>query len=194
MKNLKIISTLVSLALASTGLLVTANPLAAGQQTTAPTVSNDQKKRFVSSVRKSAPVLLAEAKDSDLLALGAAICLVYIERGYSKSTVDFLVTGMRREGAPKKFSVRLASSSRKYLCPVTTSPSAPQPPSNQSQSAPVPSVVGLPAQTASAVLQAAGFRMSPGAPMGSRAYIKSQAPPAGTRMALGSTVSVFFGY
>lgn len=58
----------------------------------------------------------------------------------------------------------------------------------------VPDVVGLPASTAQSILQAAGFRMSPGAPMGSSAYIKSQAPPGGSRMALGTSVSVFFGY
>ncbi len=58
----------------------------------------------------------------------------------------------------------------------------------------VPSVVGLPATTAEAVLRAAGFAMSPSAPMGSQAHVQSQAPPAGVPMAVGSRVSVVFGY
>ncbi|MDO8306886.1 MAG: PASTA domain-containing protein [Actinomycetota bacterium] len=57
----------------------------------------------------------------------------------------------------------------------------------------VPSVVGLPATTAEAVLQAAGFRMSPAAPMGTQMHVRSQAPPPGVPMAVGSVVSVIFG-
>jgi beta-lactam-binding protein with PASTA domain len=56
----------------------------------------------------------------------------------------------------------------------------------------VPNVTGLPASTAEAVLLAAGFRMSPSAPWGSDATIRSQAPPGGTRFASGSTVTVMF--
>ena len=54
----------------------------------------------------------------------------------------------------------------------------------------VPSVVGLPATTAEAILRAAGLRMSPSAPMGSGAHVRSQAPPAGIRVSVNSTVSV----
>lgn len=79
--------------------------------------------------------------------------------------------------------------------PAAPAPAAPQPVAPPAPtSAAVPSVVGLPASTAQSILQAAGFRMSPAAPMGSSAYIKTQAPPAGTQMALGSTVSVFFAF
>ena len=57
----------------------------------------------------------------------------------------------------------------------------------------VPSVVGMPATTAEALLRAAGFRMSPSAPWGSTVHVRSQAPPAGVRMAGGSWVTVVFG-
>ena len=57
----------------------------------------------------------------------------------------------------------------------------------------VPSVVGLPATTAEAVLRAAGFRMLPSAPIGTDLSIRSQAPPGGAPAAAGSAVSVFFG-
>lgn len=56
----------------------------------------------------------------------------------------------------------------------------------------VPSVIGLPATTAEAVLRAAGFRMSPSAPWGGTAQVQSQAPPAGVRQAAGSSVTVIF--
>ncbi len=57
----------------------------------------------------------------------------------------------------------------------------------------VPGVVGLPATTAEAVLRATGFRMSPSAPIGNAVHVQSQAPPAGTPMAVGSSVAVFLG-
>ena len=56
----------------------------------------------------------------------------------------------------------------------------------------VPNVTSLPASTAEAVLRAAGFHMSPAAPWGSDATIRSQAPTGGTRFASGSTVTVIF--
>jgi beta-lactam-binding protein with PASTA domain len=57
----------------------------------------------------------------------------------------------------------------------------------------VPSVVGLQATTAEALLQSAGFRMSPAAPMGTQIHVRSQAPPPGVQMAVGAVVSVIFG-
>lgn len=57
----------------------------------------------------------------------------------------------------------------------------------------VPSVVGLPATTAQAILRASGFRMSPTAPWGSALVVHSQAPPSGVLHVAGSTVTVIFG-
>lgn len=56
----------------------------------------------------------------------------------------------------------------------------------------VPSVIGLPAATAEAILRAAGLRMSPTAPWGSVKAIRSQAPPAGVVQTVGSPIFVVF--
>jgi hypothetical protein len=151
---------------------------------------------------------------------GYTLCEVFSVRGKSIETIDFLARALTSDRSRMPLSqdeaMTLIWASTQFLCPQdlpgapTVSP-LPNPASpstgnsgnsgsgnsgsgtQQGQSqVTVPNIVGLPAGDAQTLLKSMGLRMSPGAPFGSSAYIKTQNPKAGAQIRSGSSVFVFF--
>jgi len=157
----------------------------------------------------------------NMIALGYMLCQVFSVRGKSIETIDLLARGLTADELPAPLSqdeaMTVIWASTQFLCPQdlpgapTVSP-LPNPASpstgnsgnsgsgnsssgtQQGQSqVTVPNIVGMAAGDAQGLLKGMGLRMSPGAPFGSSAYIKTQNPKAGALARSGSSVSVFFG-